>query len=138
MAARGRSPSAHRAPPFTMLSGVVDGEGPQPQAQPTVFRCAGGIRSPRDPRINNQASSILAQRTLALSAGAPNLTESLMMSAGLFREGLGQWWRKKRPDSIVRVVMQSIANTYPSPFKLHQWGIKPTPFCTSCPAWKEL
>lgn len=28
--------------------------------------------------------------------------------------------------------MQSICNTYPSPYKLHQWGLWPTPDCPAC------
>lgn len=88
--------------------------------------------------MHRHATSAAATNAARRVAVQPNVTEQWLLQPGMYREGLGAWGSKKRPDALQRAVMKSVCNTYPSPFKLYPWGIRPSPVCTCSPPGTEF
>eukprot|EP00961_Rhodomonas_salina_P118262 1591436-Rhodomonas_salina.1 len=95
-----------------------------------IFRAPGGLRGAWSKQLDRHAHDSAADFLQHIEV--PNVTEEWLARDGLHRAILGQWWRRKVPDGLKRLVLQSISNTYPSLHKLHQWGLRPSPDCTSC------
>eukprot|EP00961_Rhodomonas_salina_P127681 1721551-Rhodomonas_salina.1 len=103
-----------------------------------VFRASGGVRGVWNKRINRLAHDHAALVDFLHSINTPNITEAWLGRAGLHCELLGAWWHASHSDVLRQWVMQSVTNTYPSQFKLHQWGLHASPLCPWCLHWTTL
>lgn len=76
----------------------------------------------------NTVATMFLQR---LNGGA---LDSFLARRGVGRQYLGDWFKRKlrQPDNTVRIIIQIITDTYPSPAKLFQWGRAASASCTEC------